>query len=507
MFDAFIGGLMINLQFQPFLYMLIGSAIGFWVGILPGIGGGTALALMMPFIYKMTPQEALPFLLGMHSVVATTGDITSVLFGIPGEPTTVATIVDGFPMSKKGEAGRALGAVLMSSLIGALFGAVFLAFSIPIVRPLVLAFGSPEMFMVIILGLTCISTLSGQGKRGLLLGMMSGGFGLICSLVGQDRQAGILRFTIGQLYLWNGLPIIPVVIGLFAIPEIIDLAVRGTAIAGDVSFGNLGKGVKEGIKDTFHHFWLTLRCSFIGSLIGIMPGLGGAVAQWVSYAHAAQSAKTMEERAGFGKGDVRGVLGPGAANNSKEGAGLIPTVAFGIPGSTGMAILMGAFFLLGLVPGPDMLTKHLTLTYSMVWTIALSNIIIVAVCLLFINHLANLTTVRGNLLIPFILMLCFIGAYTTNNHIGDLIVLLVFGGIGYLMVRFGWPRPPFILGFILGSLAETYLYTSTTRYGADWLYRPKVIILFFIIVAFILYPFIRGKRLLRENEEPGEDQI
>jgi TctA family transporter len=154
-----------------------------------------------------------------------------------------------------------------------------------------------------------------------------------------------------------------------------------------------------------------------------------------------------------------------------------------------------------------MLTKHLTLTYSMVWTIALSNIIIVVVCLLFINHLANLTTVRGNLLIPFILMLCFIGAYTTNNHIGDLIVLLVFGGIGYLMVRFGWPRPPFILGFILGSLAETYLYTSTTRYGADWLVRPKVIILFFIIVAFILYPFIRGKKLLRENEEPGEDQI
>ncbi len=502
MFDAFIGGLMINLQLKPFLYMLIGSSIGFWVGILPGIGGATTLALMMPFLYKMSPQEALPFLLGMHSVVATTGDITSILFGIPGEATTVATIVDGYPMAKKGEAGRALGAVLMSSLVGALFGAVFLALTIPVVRPLVLAFGSPEMFMVIILGLTCIATLSGHGKRGLLLGLMSGGFGFLCSLIGQDRQAGILRFTFGQLYLWNGLPIVPVMVGLFGIPEIIDLGVRGTAIAGDVTFGKLGKGVKEGIKDTFHYFWLTVRCSIIGSLIGILPGLGGGVAQWVSYAHATQSAKTAEERAGFGKGDVRGVLGPGAANNSKEGAGLIPTVAFGVPGSTGMAVLLGAFFILGLVPGPDMLTKHLTLTYSMVWTIALSNIIIVAVCLLFINHLANLTTIRGNILIPFILLLIFIGGYSENSHIGDLIVVLLFGAMGYFMVRYRWPRPPFILGFIMGKLGETYLYSSVTRYGADWLYRPKVIILFLISVAFALYPFIQKKRL--GKEEPNE---
>ena len=502
MFDPFISGLLMILQWKPFLFMLIGSAVGFWVGILPGIGGGTTLALMMPFIYRMTPQEAFPFLLGMHSVVATTGDITSVLFGIPGEPTTVATIVDGFPMTKKGEAGRALGAVLMSSLVGALFGAGFMALAIPVVRPLVLAFTSPEKFMLIILGLTCIATLSGQGKRGLLLGLLSGAFGLLCSMVGQDSQAGIQRFTFGQLYLWNGLEMVPVMVGLFAFPEIVDLTVRGTAIAGDVSFGNLGKGAKEGIKDTFRHFWLTVRCSLIGSLIGILPGLGGAVAQWVSYAHATQSARTEEERAGFGQGDIRGVLGPGAANNSKEGANLVPAVAFGVPTGQGTAILLGAFFILGLVPGPDMLTKHLTLTYSMVWTIALANIITVAVCLLFINHLAKLTTIRGSLMIPMILLLCFVGAYAANNSIGDLVLLLVFGGIGYFMVLFSIPRPPFILGFILGRLAETYLYTSITRYGAAWLYRPKVIIIFSIAVAFSLYPYIQ-KRLIKK-EIPDE---
>ncbi len=500
MFDSFWDGLLIVLQWKSFLYMLIGSAIGFWVGILPGLGGATTLALMMPFIYKMTPQEAFPFLLGMHSVVATTGDITSVLFGIPGEPSTVATIVDGNPLAKRGEAGRALGAVLMSSLVGALVGASFLAVTIPVVRPMVLAFGSPEMFMMIIVGLTCIATLSGRGGRGLLLGLMTGGLGFICSLVGQERYAGVFRFTFDTLYLWNGLPTIPVVIGLFAIPETIDLAVRGTAIAGDVSFGKLGKGALEGVKDTFRNFWLVVRCSLLGSLVGILPGLGGGVAQWVSYAHAVQSAKTEKERDAFGKGDIRGVLGPGAANNSKEGANLIPTVAFGIPAGTGMAILLAAFFILGIVPGPDMLTKHLTLTYSMVWTIVLSNVIIVPVCFLFINHLAKLTTIRGQFLIPTIILLAFIGAYVGDNQTGDLIVLLIFGAVGYFMVHFGWPRPPFILGFVLGRLAESYLYTSTSRYGITWLYRPKVIVIFCIALAFAFFPYIQKKFLHQEAE-------
>jgi TctA family transporter len=499
MFEAFISGLLMVLQWKCFLYLVIGAFIGYWVGILPGLGGGAALALMMPFIYKMTPGEAFSFLLGMHSVVQTTGDITSILFGVPGEPTTVAIILDGHAMAKKGEAGRALGAGLMSALLGALIGAFFLALAIPVVRPLVLSFGSPEMFMVIILGLTCIATLSGHGKGSLLLGLISAGLGLACSLVGQDRQAGILRFTFGQLYLWNGLALIPIAMGFFAIPEIIDLAVTGSSIAGALPAGKLGKGVMEGIKDTFRHFFLTLRCSLIGVFIGIMPGLGGAVAQWVSYAHATQSAKTEEERAGFGKGDVRGVIGPASAN-SKEGAGLLPTVGFGIPASTGTAILLGAFFLLGIVPGPDMLTKYLPLTFSLVWTIIIANILVVAASLLFINRLASMTEIRGNIIIPFILLLTFIGGYTANNHIGDLILTLASGGVGYLMVRFGFPRPPFILGFILGHLAETYFYISTTRYGMEWLYRPRVIVIFLLAVAVALYPTYQRRRLARKEK-------
>jgi TctA family transporter len=292
------------------------------------------------------------------------------------------------------------------------------------------------------------------------------------------------------MYLWNGIPLIPFVVGLFAIPEIVDMAVKGTGVAIELPEGKLGKGVAEGVRDTFRYFWLTVRCSALGAFIGILPGLGGGIAQWVAYAHATQSAKTAEERAGFGKGDVRGVLGPGAANNSREGGCLIPTVAFGIPAGSSMAILLGAFLLLGILPGPDMLTKHLSLTYAMVWTIVIANIIVVAVSLIFINHLAKLTAVRGNLIIPFILLLIFIGAYTTNNNSADIITMLLSGAAGYFMVRFGWPRPPLILGFIMGNLAENYFYTSVDRYGVGWLIRPGVLIIFCLATVVALYPYI-----------------
>ena len=343
MLDALIDGLLLVLQWKAFSLMMVGMFLGFIVGLLPGIGGPATLALMLPFIFKMAPAEAFAFLLGMHSVAATTGDITSVLFGVPGEGLSAATVLDGHPMAKRGEAGRALGAALMSSLVGALIGAVFLALAIPIVRPLVLTFGSPELFMLSIVGISCITSLSGLGARGQIRGFAMGFLGLLLSTVGQERQSGSLRFDMGLMYLWDGLDLIPVIVGIFAIPEIVDLAIRGTAIAGNKEPENLQAGVMDGIKDTFRHFWLVFRCSAIGVFIGIMPGAGGGVAQWMAYAHSVQSAKGVKDREGFGKGDVRGVLGPGAANNSKEGGELIPTIAFGVPGSGAMAILLGGF--------------------------------------------------------------------------------------------------------------------------------------------------------------------
>jgi len=490
MLEALLQGLLAVLQVKAFSFMLLGILVGFWVGLLPGLGGATTLALMLPFVYNMQPVEAFAFLLGMHSVVATTGDITSILFGVPGEATTAAIILDGYSMTKKGEAGRALGAALTSSLVGALIGAAALALAVPIVRPLVLSFGSPELFMLAVVGLAFIASLSAQGVRGMVRGFIAGGLGLYLAMVGQDPQAGVARFAFDSLYLSQGIDLVPVLVGLFAIPEIIDLVVRGSSIAGTTNPGRI-QGALEGVKDVFRHGWLTIRCSLIGTLVGIMPGMGGAVAQWMAYGHATQSARTPEERKGFGNGDVRGVLGPGAACNSKEGGALIPTIAFGVPGSTSMAILLGGFFLLGLVPGPEMLTTHLSVTFSMVWTIVLANVITVVLCFLLLNRLARLTTLPGHFLIPVILVLVFIGSYTTNSSYADLVVTLIFGAVGYLMVRAGYPRAPLVLGLVLGKIAENYLYISVARYDAAWLLRPFVLVLLAVAVGVVLYPFLQ----------------
>jgi TctA family transporter len=388
-------------------------------------------------------------------------------------------------MTKKGEAGRALGAALMSSLVAGLEGALILAISIPIIRPLVLFFGSPELFMLAILGITFIASLSGES---LLKGLLAAGIGLMLASIGVDPQTGVLRYTMGTLYLWDGLSLIPVVIGLFAIPEIVDLAVRGTSIV-EEKVDKL-EGVMEGVKDTFRHFWLTMRCGLIGVFIGALPGLGGAVSQWLAYGHAVQSSK---DRSRFGKGAVEGVLGPGAANNAKEGGNLIPTVGFGIPGSAGMAILLGAFILVGLNPGPEMLAKHLDITFAMVWILVIANIITAGVSFLFLNQLARITFVRGSLLIPFLLMFVFLGAFTAHNNLADIVVAILFGLLGYFMVLFGWPRPPFVLGLVLGGIAENNLWISTTVYGASWLLHPAIVIIFLIILATVGYSVLKPK--------------
>jgi TctA family transporter len=499
MINALGSGLVQCFTWSTFSLMMIGIAIGFVVGILPGLGGPTAMALMLPFIFKMSAVEAFAFLLGMTAVTATTGDITSVLFGVPGEPTTASTIVDGHAMARNGEAGRALGAVLMSSLVGAIFGAVAIAIAVPIVRPLVLSFGSPEFFMLSLLGITFVASLSGEDQ---LKGIISGGIGLMLATIGLDPISGIQRYTFGQLFLWDGIGLVPITIGFYAIPETIELAVLGTSIATQ-KVEKLG-GVMEGVKDTFRHWWLVIRCSALGTFIAIIPGMGAATTQWLAYAHAVQSSPNKER---FGKGAVEGVLGPGAANNSTLGGSLITTIAFGVPASVIMAILLGAFIIQGIVPGPDMLIPppkgKLDLTFSFVWIIIISNIITVAVCFLFLEPLARITQVRGSLIIPIILVLVYLGAFAEKNAFEDMLVVLFFGGLGWIMEKMEWPRPPVLLGLVLGPLAENRLFLSSDNYGLAWLGRPGVMIIFAIILIGIIYPIIKQKLEDREKAASG----
>jgi putative tricarboxylic transport membrane protein len=496
MLHALVSGFLQCFNFSTFNLMLVGIAIGFVVGILPGLGGPTAMALMLPFVFKMSAVEAFAFLLGMTAVTSTTGDITSVLFGVPGEPTTASTIVDGHAMARNGEAGRALGAVLMSSLVGAVFAGVALGAAVPIIRPLVLSFGSPEFFMLAILGISFVAALSGED---ILKGMVSGGIGLMLATIGLDPISGIQRYTFGQLFLWDGIGLVPITIGFYAIPETIELAVLGTSIAKQ-EVGSLG-GVMEGVKDTFRNWWLVIRCSALGTFTAIIPGMGAATTQWLAYAHAVQSSPNKER---FGKGDVRGVLGPGAANNSTLGGSLITTIAFGVPASVIMAILLGAFIIQGIVPGPDMLLPppkgKLDLTYSFVWVIIISNMITVAVCFLFLKPLAKVTQVRGSIIIPLILILIYLGAFAEKNAFEDMIVVLFFGALGWIMEKLEWPRPPVLLGLVLGPLAENRLFLSTDNYGWAWTTRPAVIGIFILTLFGIFYPVIKNRREARQKE-------
>jgi putative tricarboxylic transport membrane protein len=490
MLEAFLSSLLQVLEPSTFALALLGIAIGFVVGILPGLGGAVTLALMLPFVYDMEPVQAFAFLLGMWVVTATTGDITSVLLGVPGEATSAAAVLDGYPLTKRGEAGRALGAVLFSSAIGALLGAFFLALSVPIVRPLVLAFGPPHFFMLTLLGLTFVVTLSG---RDVLKGFLMAALGMLVALVGIDPQEGVPRYTFDQLYLWDGIDLVPLVVGLFAGAEVLQLMLSKTSIARRRPTGGLA-GIGAGVRDTLRHRSVVVRSSAIGAGIGLIPGMGGTVSQFIAYGVARQTSKEPER---FGKGSIEGVIAAGATNNAKDAGSLIPTVAFGLPAGAGTAVLLGAFLITGLNPGPEMLTTHVDVTFSMVWIIVLSNLIAVAVAFLLLRHLVRLTFIRGTWLVPFLLVLLGIGAFTANNSFADIFVMLAAAVFGVIAIHWGWPRVPFLLAVVLGGLAERYLFLSYSLDGWSWLRDPGVIALGGCVVLVVLLPSIRDRRRSR----------
>lgn len=472
---------------DPFRLMMlsIGVLMGLVIGLLPGIGGLVGLALLLPFTFSMDPYAAFALLLGLGSVTTTADTIPAVLFGVPGTAASQATVLDGLPMSKKGEAGRALAAAYTASLIGGLFGALLMAVTLPLLRPMILYIGSPELLSLAVFGISSVAVLSGNAP---LRGLAAAGLGIMLAMIGSDPQTGTLRWTLDTLYLWEGLPLVPAVLGLFALPELADLAIQRTAIAQSTKF-NPREGMVQGMKDALKNWWLVLRCSWIGAFFGAIPGIGGSVIDWLAYGHAIRSEKGAQQT--FGTGDVRGVIAPESANNAKEGGALVPTVVFGVPGSAGMAILLGAFMIHGLVPGPDMVTKNLQVTYSMVWSIALANVLGAGLCFAFSGYFAKLATLRYTLILPVILSVTYVGAFQANRNWGDLYVLLIFGMVGWTMKQLKWPRPPLILGFILGDIIERYLFISIQRYGIDWFWRPIVLFFFAISALALLRPFIQ----------------
>jgi len=476
---------------DPFRLMMLslGVFLGLFLGIVPGIGGLVGMALLLPFTFTMDSYAAFAMLLGMSAVVGTGDTIPAVLFGVPGSAGAQATIMDGNPMAKRGEAGRALSAAYMSSLLGGIVGAMLLAFAIPVLRPVMLNIGSPEMLGFAVFGIAMVAVLSGTSP---LRGLVVAGVGVLISMIGTDPQTGILRFTMGTYYLWDGLPIVPLVLGLFALPELADMAISRTAIASESKY-DTRSGVIRGLKDVAENWWLAVRGGVIGAGVGAIPGLGSTVVDWIAYGWASQTVKDGKKT--FGKGDVRGVIAPESANNAITAGALVPTIAFGVPGSSSMAILLSVFLIHGIVPGPDMLSKNLAITYSMVWSIAMANILGAGLCFAFSGYLAKIALLRYTLILPPVLVFVYIGSFQSSRNWGDLYALLLFAMVGWTMKQLKWPRPPLILGFVLGELIERYMFISTSRYGLEWLSRPIVIILFggaFLLLALPLYQAIRS---------------
>jgi len=288
------------------------------------------------------------------------------------------------------------------------------------------------------------------------------------------------------------LPIVPVTLGIFALPELCDLAIGRMAVVEKGKTIDTKSGMWLGIKDCLTHWFLILRCSWIGAAMGAIPGIGVAVIDWIAYGHALRTEKGAAQS--FGRGDVRGVIAAESSTNAREGGHLVPTVAFGVPSSAGMAILLGAFLIHGLVPGPDMLTKHLDITYSMVWSIAIANILGSGLCFAFSGQLAKLATLRYTLIMPCVLSLIYIGAFEHSRNWGDLYSLLFFGLLGWAMKHFRWPRPPLVLGFILGGILERYMFISIERYGLEWMTRPIVMVMFLLSAISLARPLLQDIR-------------
>jgi TctA family transporter len=475
-------------------FVALGVLIGLALGVIPGLGGVVGLSLLLPFTFDMDPFTALAFLVGLQAVVVTSDTIPAVLFGVPGTVGSAATILDGHPMARQGLAARAFGAAFSASVLGGLFGAVFLALSVPILRPFILSFGSPELLAFCVFGLSLVGVLSGGTP---LKGLAAAAVGLMIATTGEEPNTATERWTFGVLYLLEGVPLVPLALGLFAIPEIADMAISRRRLPKDSDVGDRWAQL-SGVRDTLASIFLVIRGSGIGAVLGAVPGIGASVIDWIAYGHALRSEKGAAET--FGKGDVRGVIASESSNNAKEGGALVSTIAFGVPATAAMALLLGAFLIHGLTPGPDMLSSRLDVTYSLVWTLAIANILGAGICFLFARQLAGIARVRIGILAPIVLSVTFIGAFQATRQWGDIIALLLFGILGWVMKRVRWPRPPLLLGMVLGGLLERYMFISFQRYGTDWLMRPIVLAVFAVTLYGLLKPVVA--KLLRRRGEP-----
>ncbi|HET7681053.1 MAG TPA: tripartite tricarboxylate transporter permease [Xanthobacteraceae bacterium] len=490
MLESTLAALQVMFTLSGAFFLFAGVVVGLIFGIVPGIGGTTAIALLMPLTLGMDPRNAMMLMGGIMGAVSAGGSITSILINTPGGAPNAATCFDGYPMAQQGKAGAAIGAAAAASTLGGLFGIILLIAIIPVLKQVVLLFGPPEFFMLALMGLAAVAlSTGGQFLRGLI----AGGIGLMLSFVGYSGVSGTVRFTGGSEYLWDGISLIPALTGMFAITEMIALSIVGGTISKDATTTRV-TGVMEGVWACFKYWKTLLQGSAIGTVIGAIPGLGGTVAAFLSYTAAMQISKSPET---FGRGNIEGVIGPEAANNSKDGGSLIPTLAFGIPGSAEMAVFLGVLVLIGVEPGPMLLIQNEGVVFSLIIALSASCIIATVITLLVTRPLAMITLVDVHIVAPAVIAVSLVGVYALQNSFGDVVMAVLFGILGYVMMRFGFPRITLVIALVLGELAERSYHQSLRMADGDWTVfftRTTSFVLLLLTVACLLWPAVQTLR-------------
>lgn len=490
MLSTLAQGLAIVLTPSTFILIFAGTVVGVIFGALPGVSASMAVALALPFAYPMNGVTAIAFLCSVYCASITGGGITAILFKIPGTPSSAPTTFDGYPMAQRGEAGKALGYSLVASAIGGLVAAFAMAIVSAPLAAVALKFGPGELFAVAMLGLSVLTCLD---NGNVVKTLVSGLLGLFLATIGMDPQTGVARFTWGSTTLLSGVEMIPVMIGLFAVTEVLKQTVkRSKGGGGNDMEGVAYKTTLPKVGEFFAVKWVILRSSILGTVVGILPGAGATIASFLAYTVEKKMSKYPDK---FGTGIPDGIVASEASNNAATGGAMVPLLALGIPGGNAAAIMMSALVLKGVQVGPLLVRSQPEYLSSVFGSMLVTNIIMVFVSLAIAQVFAKILAIPYSILGPVIIVLALIGSFALKNNTGDVVLMVVSGIIGYLFVSLGYSSAALVLGLVLGIMCEENLRRAYQIANGSWggaLSSPITVVLLLVCAAMILFPIISG---------------
>ncbi|MPZ52590.1 MAG: hypothetical protein GEU79_07635 [Acidimicrobiia bacterium] len=478
------------------LALIIGATVlGTVASLIPGLSSAKMLALAIPFTYTMETMTAMGFMSALLAAGGFAGALTSILIGVPGDGLSAATVLDGHPMAKQGRAGEAIGATAAASALGALVGVVIVVAMIPIIRSVALLFGPSE---IAVLSLAAISLVAMTAGSHPVKGLISGAVGMLVGLVGLNATVGEIRFTFGIRTLEDGIRLVPVLLGLFAIPTVVELFRYNVKIA-QVPTTWEGDGWK-GVRAVLRRWRLLIRSSVGGTVIGMLPGVGGSIAVWAAYFDAKRVSKDPDS---FGTGNIEGVIAPEASNDAKDAGQLLTFLALGVPTGVGTAVMLGAFQIHGIFPGPRLFEQRMDLIWVIILTLVMSNILTSVWGMMFIRWIVKLTEIPPSIMVCLVTILALMGSYADLKQYTGVLILVVFGVLGTVMQRYGYGAAPFLVGLILLPIVETnyYLSMQINRGSHVWLLRPGVLIIIALVVLVLVgVPILRRGSAKRRAE-------